>query len=330
MDGNVADRSARSDEAAATIHRFEFDVPWPPGHVAAYLIEDDEPILVDAAIHGDSAAEHLEDLLADIDFSLEDIAHVLVTHPHTDHIGLVSNVHSAGATIHAPEPVLDQLDRDEDSLVEGVGTVAKEVGYEGDDVEKAVEQSRYSLQRNRMLLDPAVAEAVDVFGEFTVGDRTFEPIHTPDIRSITTPSRRRGGRPDLFSGDALIEPFRAGIIHVGIDHGAFEALEAFHLAMDRLEGREIARVYPGHGPIFDNYDEIIDTTRGKLDKLANKTEAAVEAVEPATPIEITEERFGEILYPGNPIRYRGGSRLARDEGRVTHEKRDGVRNYRID
>ena len=31
------------------VHRLVFDVDWPPGHVACYLVDGPEPILVDAA-----------------------------------------------------------------------------------------------------------------------------------------------------------------------------------------------------------------------------------------------------------------------------------------
>ena len=38
------------------VHRLTFDVEWPPGHVACYVVDSPEPILVDAATPDHEAA----------------------------------------------------------------------------------------------------------------------------------------------------------------------------------------------------------------------------------------------------------------------------------
>ena len=328
MEGDVADGTTESLERPGAVHRLEFDVPWPPGHVAAYLIDGPEPILVDAAVHGDGAESTLRSELADAGFALEDVEHVLITHPHSDHIGQTPALHEAGAAIHSPEPVLEQLRRDEDELVAGVEEVGRSVGYEGNDLEKAVEQARYSLQRNRMLLDPAVANGLAVEDEFTVGERTFEPIYTPGHQiNHYCFETTIGGERLLFSGDVLIESFRAGIFHVGIDYGAYDAVDAFYAAMDTLEGRTADRVYPGHGPVFDDFDGTVTMTQGKLDKLVNRTEEALAAVEPATPLAVAEERFGEIEYPAPLLDTMGALGWLDQEGMAEYTSDNGVRYY---
>lgn len=329
MDGDVADQASATAATADSIHRLEFEVPWPPDHVAAYLLEGDESILFDAAVHGDGAEETLRSELDRIGKTPADVDHVVITHPHSDHIGQAPALHEAGATIHTPEPVLEQLERDEEALVEGVEEIGRTVGYEGKELEKAVEQARYSLQRNRMLLDPDVTKGLAVDGPITIGGRELEPIYTPghQINHYCFETTVNGDRV-LFAGDALIKPFRAGLFHVGIDYGGYESVAAFYDGLDALEGRDIDRVYPGHGPVFEDYNAVVEMTRDKLDKLVEDTSSALAAVEPATPVEVTTERFGEIEYPAPLLDTMGALGWLDETGRATYETEDGARYFR--
>ena len=80
---------SRVSPVADRVTRLEFDIEWPPKHVAAYLVEGPEPVLVDAGAPGEEAREQFVSVLASHGYEPEDVEHVVVTHPHTDHTGQV-------------------------------------------------------------------------------------------------------------------------------------------------------------------------------------------------------------------------------------------------
>ncbi|SEQ89888.1 MBL fold metallo-hydrolase [Natrinema salaciae] len=313
---------------SSDVSRLDFDIEWPPKHAAAYLIETPAPILIDAGDPQDRAEATIRDGLATKGYEPGDVEAVVVTHPHSDHIGQVPFLREAGATVYAPRPVLEQLERDPADLAEGVREIGRSAGYRGEAIDREVERARSSLERNRRLLAPEAAVPFE-FGEpFAVADREFDPIHTPghQIHHASLATDLNGER-TLFSGDALIEPFRPGAIHVGIDYGAYDAVEAFHRSLDRFDGRPIDRVFPGHGPVFTNYEEAIETTRSALETLTGETLEAVTAIGPATPMELTRHRAGEVRYPAQLLDTLGALGTLEDRERVEYECRDGVRYY---
>ncbi|MDF9747501.1 MBL fold metallo-hydrolase [Natrinema salsiterrestre] len=324
------DDSTQRDPVAvgSQVSRLDFDIEWPPKHAAAYLIEEPAPILIDTGDPGDRAETTIREGLAASGYDPADIEAVVVTHPHSDHIGQVPLLREAGAAVYAPRPVLEQLERDPDDLAAGVREIGRSTGYHGEAIDRAVEQAQSSLRRNRRLLAPEAAVPFEFDEPFSVAGREFEPIHTPghQIHHASVATDLNGERV-LFSGDALIESFRPGAIHVGIDYGAYDAVEAFHRAMDRLEERDFHRVFPGHGPVFTDYRGAIETTRSSLETLTGEVLEAVTAVGPAPPTELTRHRVGETRHPAQLLDTLGALGTLEERGRVEYEDRDGVRYY---
>lgn len=317
-------RSATTDD----VTRLEFETNFPPGDVAAYLVETPAPILIDAATPDDATREELVDQLDAAGYAPADVEAVIVTHPHTDHVGQLALFRDAGVPAYAPRAALDQVRRDEVDLATGVREVGRSLGLDAERLEREAERACESLRRDRALIDPEFTTGFD-FGEpLEVAGRTFEPIHTPGHQVhhaalATTVGDERA----LFSGDALIEPFKPATLHVGIDHGAYEAVDAFYAAMDRLAEREFDRVYPGHGPVFVDTAGAIEHTYTRLDDLLADTLAALEAVEPATPIRIATERVGEMDHPARLLDTVGALGTLERRGDVAHEEDEGVRIY---
>jgi len=328
MDADTEEKNVKRT-AVEGVFRLEFGVPWPPHHVAAYLIEGDEPILIDAGGPSDDGMAVLSERLGCVGYEPEDISDVIVTHPHSDHIGLVSELREAGAEVHAPRAALDQLRRGSDVLEEGGTDVGRQVGYDGESLERSVEKAVSSLERNRRLLEPDAEGTHELaYDEFVVGGRTFEAFRTPGHQihhaSFVT---EIDGKTVLFSGDGLIETFRPAALHTGIDHGAFDAVDAFFDSMETFEGIDADIAMPGHGPVFSDIDGAVSSTRGSLEELLDKTVSALGAVEPASPVEVTEERFGEIKYPGQLLDVIGALGTLEGRGEVGYELVDGVRKY---
>lgn len=317
------------------VYRLEFEVPWPPNQVAAYLIdaEGEEPILVDAGSPSDDGTTNWSRTLGCVGYEPDDVSDVVVTHPHTDHIGKVPELREAGAEIHAPGRVLDQLRRDEEELEEGVREVGHAVGYDDDRLETAVENAVSSLQRNRRLLEPDAATTHSLpYDEFVVGGREFEAFRTPGHQIHHAVFLTEiGGDTVLFSGDGIIETFRPAALHTGVDHGAFDAIDAFFDAMDTFEridaDNDVEIVLPGHGPVFSDLAGAVESTRGKLEGLLDGTAKAVESVGPASPADVAEERWGEVKHPGQVLDVIGALGTLERRGEVAYETEDSVRMY---
>jgi glyoxylase-like metal-dependent hydrolase (beta-lactamase superfamily II) len=315
----------RSTQGA--LHRLEFDVEWPPGHVACYLVDGPEPIVVDAAAPDHEAA--FEAALGEYGYEPGDIDHVLVTHPHIDHIGLVPRLLEAGdPTVYAPASVRERFARDPDALETRVRDHCIEAGFPESQREAAVEMAVESLRRDATHLPP---EAVDAWIE--PGDRTsvghlevgavHVPGHQADHLSYPT---EIGGERVLLAGDMGIQPFRPVAMHDGLDDGHREAFDAFYTALDRLAELDVDRVCPGHGPVHDDLQGAVARDRTSLDERLDRVTGLVAdgyATVGGVAMALAGDRDVKYMVP------EAMSALAHLEktGEVGSELVDGVRQY---
>ncbi len=308
------------------VHRIEFEVPWPPWTAYAYLVASDEPILVDAGAPGEDGWEALLDGLESAGYAPEDVEHLLVTHPHTDHDGQVATLlEAADPTLYVPEGVPERLSRDPADLAAVVRANAVEAGHPNPDA--AVERSVDSLRRNADCLPPEAVDVVVADGDsFEAGGVTFEAVHVPG-HQVNQVAFRAGER--LFAGDALIEPFRPAALHVGYDRGCFDCVDAFYDGLVRLDGLEVARVFPGHGPVFSDVAGAVERTRRDLDALVDDCHLTLERLGESSPYALTETRVEDPRRIDFSV-FESMGALARLErhGLVTSARQDGVRVYR--
>ena len=258
---------SRLAAGTASVARVEFEVEFPPGHVACYVVDAGVP--TERGVGGHDEA--FRDGLARHGHELAEIEHLILTHPHVDHIGQVPAVlDAAEPTVHAPAGVRERFGQDADALAERVHANAAAAGIAGDQLDSAVEMARESLERDRELLPPDAVDHWVAPGEtFTVGDLDLTATHTPGHQADhLVYAADVDGERALLAGDAGIQPFRPVVIHDGLDDGHRDAFEAFFDGLDRLAALDPTpdRVYPGHGPIHDALDEVVERDRGSLER----------------------------------------------------------------
>jgi glyoxylase-like metal-dependent hydrolase (beta-lactamase superfamily II) len=306
-------------------HRVEFETDWPPWHAAAYLLDGDEPLLVDAGVPGESGWETLTSGLAERGLDPEAVEHVLVTHPHTDHDGLVGRlVEAADPAVYTLRAARDRLGMDTDALAERIARNARAAGLGEEAADRYVAQAVDSVERNRACFPPeAVHRALEPGETFRAGDWEFRVVHTPghqrDHACYATDEA-------LFAGDQVIEPFRAAALNVGLDDGVVESVDEFYEGYRRLSGRSFETVYPGHGPVFRDFSGAVERSVESLDRLVSEVAGTLDTHAPATALSVDRARAaGDRDY--TLFETVGALGYLTDRGEATFRVREGVRYY---
>lgn len=319
-------------KTAVSVYRIEYDVDWPPGHVASYLIACDEPVLIDAGMPGSDSEDLLRETLATQGYELADIEHLVLTHPHIDHIGQVMTlIEAADPMVYAPSGIRERFARDLSSLEGTVRENATAAGFEGERLKAAIDRAVESLRRNRTHLPSETVDRwVDDGETISINGTPVGVIHTPGHQADHCCFLvEMAGENVLVSGDMAIEPFRPVVLNTGLDSGVENAIDAFYTALDRLASIEtdIDRVYPGHGPVHTDFDRVIERDRESLDRMLERTAQTLQKHDPKTAAEIATERTGDrdAMYVASEV----VAALAHLEstGRIETTVSDGVTQY---
>ncbi|WP_247004163.1 MBL fold metallo-hydrolase [Halosolutus gelatinilyticus] len=276
-------------ESSVTISCIEFPIEFPPGHVAAYVLDGDEVILFDSG----PASRSMEQPITFADqcgYALEEIDHVFLTHPHPDHIGRLRElVEGSDADVYAPLMARDRLNRPLESVTDRIRNTIAESGFDQSKQEQLFDDET-RLQRWMRTNFPF--DAVDHWlvddQRITVGERTIDAIWTPGHQAdhhcyATTVD----GESVLFSGDMAIEPFRAVLLNNRLDREYHNAVVSYQRSLDRLEERDFDRVFPGHGPVHEDPTESFRNDRTSLDRRIEGVADAL-AAGPMTAAEVAE------------------------------------------
>lgn len=323
------DSAVATASTGAPVRRLDLDMEWKPGHVAAYLVEGDEPVLIDAGVPGDEGVEDLERALADHGHALGDLEHVVVTHPHLDHVGTIPAIDDAAdPEIYAPAGTEGYYDLD--GRREEGRQHARLVGFEGSMLDRAVDEWMDGLERNRDCLPPDRIDHVVADGDVVeVGPLELEAIHTPGHQAHHLCFVDDGAERRMFSGDMLIGSFRSVIYQVGFGAGMFDAVEDYYRSFERLRGRCVDRVYPGHGDVFTDYEPAIDRGVDSLDELVDECADILEELGEATALDVTLQRFQDPELVQHAIFDTVGALGHLDAtDRAMSERDDGVRVFR--
>lgn len=318
-------------ETLSTVHRIEQAVDWPPGHVACYLLQGEELTLVDAGMRDEEGTDRetaFREGIKTAGYEVADIEHLVVTHPHVDHIGLAPQVlKEANPTVYAPAGVRERFERSADLLGERVRENARTAGITGDQLDEAVAMAVESLERDRELLSPKNVDVWVTPGRVELGAMDARAVHVPGHQADHLAYLMDiDGERALLAGDMAIEPFRAVALHDGLDDGVFEAFSAFYTALDRLEDLHVDRVYPGHGPIHEAFDATVKRDREALDRqlqrVTNQLDDGLRTV-PTVAMALAGDR---------PVRYMIPEVMAalaylEREGHATVMIQDDIRHY---
>lgn len=305
---------------AEGIYQLKLPVPFPLRFIASYLIEGrDGWTIIDPGFDYPPAREAWEAAAIELGLSLDrDVARVIVTHLHPDHIGLARWLEE-----RSEAPVW---------MLEGEIPNARHVW----DPDRTTEDFIRYLMRNGM--DEATAGPTagttslgirlpEVLKPLRDGDRIelgaseVRVLHTPghsDFHFVLHDERRKL----LFAGDQLLLKITPNIGRW--TYTAPRPLERYLGSLQGLRGLDVDLVFPGHGPLFHDLDGRIDELRLHHEERLDVMRESIDEG-PATAFEVARRIFPSDLSD-HQLRFALAETLAHlehlvDEGRA--ERLDG-------
>jgi glyoxylase-like metal-dependent hydrolase (beta-lactamase superfamily II) len=316
------------------MERVPIPTPFSVGRVNCYLCTGNGLTVVDPGPATNEAYEELVAALDRLEYDLDDVERVLITHPHMDHFGIVRRI-------------VDRSDADVFAHEDAVERLADPIGY------FETEQSYF---KPFLLSMGMPADAVDtvlelpepytdyqdpvaVSHELSDGDGVDVGV---DLECVSTPGHVPGSMcyvasaaDAAFTGDHVlpdITPNPLLTLAPGSDDRRTRSLPTYLESLRTLESVDATVGYGGHGdPIPDLRSRIEETISHHLDRKERIAELVADD-EPTTAYRIMREMFPDLpateMFPGMS-EVIGHLDLLEDEDRVAIEERDGVKRYEL-
>lgn len=166
--------------AAAGVHRVELPAANEMGTVNAWIVDDEPLTLVDAGTNVAGSLGTLEAALAAIGRRVEDVGLVVLTHHHTDHLGLVGTVvRRSGAEVAALAPVAPYLRDLPAETARDRAYFAATLRRHGADDGRVAATLGVWERFHRVADAAAVTVPLEPGSRIELRDRTLEVLHRP-------------------------------------------------------------------------------------------------------------------------------------------------------
>jgi len=315
--------------AAAGIHRIAIPTPFAVGRVNVYLIEDEPLTLVDAGPNSGTSFDELQRGISALGHRLEDIALVILTHQHIDHLGLVSLVAAhSGAEVAAIDVAVP--------FVENFSAEAQ-----ADDDFARETMLRHGIPEDVVSALSSVSQAFRAWGaradvtrvlrdgeEMGFRDRTLQVHHRPGHSPTDTVFHDRDRR-ILIAADHLLGHISSNPLITRPPEGSSErpqALVTYLKSLKATREMDVELVLPGHGDPVTDHRRLIDDRFALHRRRAGKIERLL-AERPRSAYEVAQALWGNIAVTQAYLTLSevlGHVDLLLNDGRVREIKRDEV------
>jgi glyoxylase-like metal-dependent hydrolase (beta-lactamase superfamily II) len=233
---------------APGVHRVSVPLPFPPGEVAAWIVEGDDGFtLVDTGIDTPPARAALRSGAEHLGVTPGNLAHVLITHVHIDHYGLAGVVRAwsgAPVAMHEREEVVARSWVDDWPAQRTAAAAA----FRRSGVPPEAARRMLGAADHLHGLYPDFRPDTLLVGEAggLPGGGGWEwlltPGHSPGHLTVHHPDRRI-----LIAGDHVLPRISP---NVGADAYAADPLTAYLASLERLRSLAVDLVLPSHGEPF--------------------------------------------------------------------------------
>jgi glyoxylase-like metal-dependent hydrolase (beta-lactamase superfamily II) len=333
VDREQAEREALALAAQAGVHRLAIPTPFMVGRVNAYLIEDSPLTLVDSGPNSAKALDELEQGLAALGHSIEDIELLVISHQHIDHFGLAS--------------ILARRSGAEVAALERLAPFLAGFGQESDLEDRFAEQTmlRHGIPPDIVTALRSVSasfrgwgSAVEVTrplsadGELVLRDRTLRVLHRPGHSPSDTVFHDQS-RGMLLAADHLIahissNPLLARPLEAEGEYRGPrpQALITYMTSLEQTRAMDLELVLPGHGRPITDHAALIDERFRLHARRAEKINRLV-AQQPRSAHEIAQELWGNVAVTQAYLTLSevlGHVDLLLRDGLVAEDETDGV------
>ena len=287
---------ALEQAALGGIHCLPISTPFAVGRVNCYLIEDQPLTLVDTGPNSGKALDELTGMLSERGHSIDDLALIIVTHQHIDHLGLVEIlVEHSGAEVAAIGVAADRLAAfGEDAELEdqfAVGVMLRNGVPE--DVTVALQSVSRSFRDWGS--HAVVTRPLDDGEQMKLRERTLEVLHRPGHSPSDTlfwDEERR----ILLAGDHLLAAISSNpLISRPLDGSKqrTQALVAYIDSMKKTREMPAEIVLSGHGEPITDHVALIDARLASHERRKEKIYGLI-AERTRTAHELAQAIWGNV------------------------------------
>ncbi|MFA8438656.1 MBL fold metallo-hydrolase [Pueribacillus sp. YX66] len=250
-------------------------VKSPLKSVNFYLIKTDHSLLlIDAGMNIDDCWQGLNTTLAKHDFTLQDITHIIITHHHVDHVGLINRiVENYQIPVYSHRFSVPRLRRDPEYLqkrIEFFADLYDKMGC-GEAGEKQINYLKNAAKKNT---DQSITYELHHIEELSLNE--FQIVETPGHAIDQIALYDETGK-TLLSGDLLIEHISSNALVEPDEFGnRMKTLVDHEASLKKIQALNIERVYPGHGQVIETPHDLIERRILGIENKANKFLALLE------------------------------------------------------
>ena len=218
----------------------------PLGKTYSYLLRD-AGTLIDTGIPTKKGLDALEDQLSTLGLMISDIERILVTHMHTDHVGLIDRIQKqTSVTVVALEEAVN-VQRHWDTTRETAFEATRDeiAAWGGSNFLELFSQYEHVFRRPRWRLE--IDETLADGEHLQLGSHSLEAFWTPGhAREHLCLYDEK--RKILFSGDHVLPKITSHISHHTYLDG--DPLEDYLKSLNKVRDLPVKSVLPGHERVF--------------------------------------------------------------------------------
>lgn len=314
--------------AYAEIFPIIVPVKSPLQSINFYLLKTENSLfLIDAGMNIDDCWNALHNTLTSNGFALNDLTHIIVTHHHVDHIGLINRIVKTNPIpVYAHKLSVPRLKRDDDYLQKRIDFFEQlyaEMGC-GEAGEKQIKYLKNAMKNNKNQ-----AIETDIYNIEELSVQPFETIEIPG-HAIDQIAFYNQQQKILIAGDLLIEHISSNALIEPDENGKrIKSLLIHESSLKKVQKLAIETVYSGHGNVIDKPYELIQKRIDGIEAKAHKFLALL-TDDRLTASELAQKYYKDMykkqfsLVMSEVI---GHLDYLEDKGKIAKELESGVWKY---
>lgn len=309
------------------IHQIPLPIPYGEKIVFVYLIEAEKLTLVDAGIKTEKCWDAFCEELKLLGYQIEDIKRVILTHHHPDHCGMLDYFpHKIEILGHEKNnQYISKSDEHTNWYDEFFKSFDKEMGIP-DGMVNRLEYAKQlqALSCNKVLTN--ILKEADMIAGFKV-------IETPGHASSHI-SLYREEDGILIGGDMLLQHITPNPIIEAPENrksSRQKVLLSYLESLEKLSKLKLSKVYPGHGDIFENVQEVIEF---QIQSQQNRAKRVVDIIgeKAKSAYEISKELYPKLYKKEFSLTLSqtiGQLDYLLNKSMISSEKIDGIYYFRL-